>query len=425
MRHAKRTLLAAAVLAVPSAGAAQSTSHFSIGIGLAAQAGSAYSPGIGLAYQAERPGSYFGIGFTAALGSSDYYDDYTYAHHGGWDPYHCWGYEWYTPWFGCDGYYPPFHFRPWWSWGAASWGFFGFFGWPTYRVVHHHHWYGFSPYWDGFPSHGYGGWGWYPDYYHGWGWDRYVHRPRVRYVHSPYDRGYRTGRRAVARGSAGNERIVRGSPLFGPRYKEDPRRARVADNGRERTGTRAVPRDGRAGTRTETPTTRRTPTRTARPTTTRTTPPKVRARPETTTRVRPAPTRKPTSRAVPRTPRRTTPTTRAVPTRRPTPVMRPPTRGRPSSTARPRSARTPPAKANPAPSRRPTSKARPTPTKRTPPKVRPAPSQRSAPKPKASALRRSAPKPKASPPRRPPSRAKAPPPRRSGGAKPPPRRGGK
>lgn len=412
MKSIRGVLLSVSLLAIPGTGAAQFTGHLSIGIGLAAQthpvpwAGAAVS----LVHQPVRDSGYPVVGFSAVAGASDYYDDYGYGHHDGWDPWDpwdCWYYASYDPWFGCPSYYPPGYFGLWWGWHRPVWGFFGFFGWPSYRVVHHH-WYGFSAW--------HAGWTWYPDYY-GWGRDRYRYRLPVRYVHDPYDgggyatpRGYRTGGRATPRGYTG-DRIVRGSPLFGPRYKEEPRRARVTDNNR-RTGTRgttddarrARPRDDtrttgirpgtRTGTRTDVPTTRRTPTRTAKPKTTRATPPRVRVRPATT--------------------------------RAPVPKARPGS-----------SSRTPP-RVRPAPSKRPSSRPKASAPRRSAPKPKASAPKRPPSRPKASAQKRSAPKPKASPPKRPPSRPKAsapkrsgpkpkarPPSRRSGNSKPPPRRGGK
>ena len=358
MKNLRRALLSAALLAIPAAGSAQLTGHVSIGIGLAAQTQPVYWPGfgIGLAHQSAHNGAYLGVGFSADLGNSDYYDDYGYGHHGGWDPYDCWDYLWYDPWFGCNRYYPVGYFGPWWDWHRPMWGFFGFPGWPSYRVVHHH-WYGFSPYWHG-------GWGGYPGHY-GQGWNRYRYRSPVRYVHDPYDgggyatpRGYRSGGRATPRGYTGGDRIVRGSPLFGPRYKENPKKVYVTDNGPEKPVSRAVPR----GTRTEGVTPGRNGTRT--------TPDARRARPRgdtkaTTTR---AGTRPGTRAAVP--------TTRRTPTR----------------TAKPVTTR----------------------STRPAPKPKASVPRRPAPKPKASAPRRPAPKPKARPPSRRSGSSKKPPPRRGG-----------
>ena len=421
MKNLRRILLSAALLAIPAAGTAQLTGHVSIGIGLAAQTHPVFSPGfaVGLAPQSAHNGAFPGVGFSAGLGNSDYYDDdYGYGHHGGWDPYDCWDYLWYDPWFGCNRYYPVGHFGPWWDWHRPMWGFFGFLGWPSHRIVHHH-WYGFSPFW-------YGGWGGYPGHY-GWGWDRYRYRPPIRYVHNPYQdgggyatpRGYRSGGRATPRGYTGGDRVVRASPLFGPRYKENPRKVYVTDNGPEKRVSRAVPRGtrttpdtrrarpregtkatttrtaARPGTRTAVPTTRRTPTRTAKPVTTRSR--------------RPAP--KPKASA----PRRPAPKPKASVPRRPAP--------KPKASAPRRSAPKPKASAPRRPAPKPKASAR----RRPAPKPKASAPRRPAAKPKASAPKRPAPKPKASAPKRPSPKPKAKPPSRGSGSskKPPPRRGGK
>ena len=232
MKNMRRALLSAALLAIPAAGTAQLTGHVSIGIGLAAQTQPVYWPGfgIGLAHQSAHNGAYLGVGFSADLGNSDYYDDYGYGHHGGWDPYDCWDYLWYDPWLGCNRYYP--------GWATSDPGGTGIArcgvssasraGRPTpgrapslVRILP-------------LLRAGHGGWGGYPGHYgrgspKGGHFYRYRYRSPVRYVHDPYDgggyatpRGYRSGGRATPRGYTGGDRIVRGSPLFGPRYKENP-----------------------------------------------------------------------------------------------------------------------------------------------------------------------------------------------------------
>ena len=163
MKSTKRVLFLVALLGIPGTGAAQSTGHLSIGIGLGEQTHPAYWSGfgVGAAHHSARSGTYLGFGFSAGLRLSDYDDGYGYGygHHGGWlhwdDPWDCWYYEWYDPWYGCRSYYGTGFFGPWWGWHRPIFGFYGYFGWPSYRVVHHH-WYGFSPFWHG-------GWGWYPD----------------------------------------------------------------------------------------------------------------------------------------------------------------------------------------------------------------------------------------------------------------------
>ena len=167
MRNTRRVLLSAALLAVPAAGTAQLTGHGSLGIGLAVRNDPVpwYGSGIGLAEHPVRDGGYAGVRFSVGLGFSGYNGGAGYGHHHGWDHYDCRDYLWYEawpePWYGCDPYYPVGYFGPWWGWHRPGWGFFGFFGWPSFRVVHHH-WYGFSPF-------GYGGWSWYSNHY-GWGW---------------------------------------------------------------------------------------------------------------------------------------------------------------------------------------------------------------------------------------------------------------
>ena len=405
MKNAKRFLLVAGLLAFPTTGSAQELTHFSIGIGLVAQTHPVYWPGfaVGLAHRPRFEGALFGFGASAhesslAPGHPDY--DYGYGHHGGWGPYDCWDYLWYDPWFGCDRYvfvgYSSFGWR---NPHHAWWWPPGFLGWPSPRYVRHH-WYAYGPFW-------YGGWNWsYPRYHRG-----HYYSPH-RYGYHGYDgggyltpRGYRSGGQAKPRGYSG-DRIVRGSPLFGPRYKEDPT-VYVTDNGRERPVSRAMPRGSRSDV--VDPTGRRrsteaSDTRRARPRSetasapTRSAPPKLRTRTGSPPKARATPTRRPTPKARPTTPTRPTSTARPKSTRRATPTARPATARRPAPTARP--------------SRTPAPKAKARTLKRSAPKVRPpAPTKR--PPPKASAPKRSAPKAR-------------PAPRRSGNSKKaPPRRGGK
>jgi hypothetical protein len=361
MNNAKNFLLVAGLLAIPATGSAQEPTHFSIGIGLAARTHPVFWSGfgVGLAHQPRSEGAFPGLGAFAhgsspALGHG-YHDDYGYGHHDGRSPYDCWDYLWYDPWFGCNQYvfvgYPSLG---WWNPHPAWWWQFGFLGWPSPRYVRYH-WYAYGPF-------GYGGLDWWYPRPHG-------------YVYHGYDgggyltpRGYRSGGHAKPRGHSG-DRIIRGSPLFGPRYKEDPR-TYVTDNGPERPVSRAVPRGSRADVRDfdgrrrprETSNTRRArPRGETKPATTRSAPPKLRTRTASPPRARAKP-------------------------RAPTPKARP---GTPS---------------------RPTPKAKPATPKRSTPKARPAPAKR--PPPKASAPKRPAPKAR-------------PTPRRSGTSKPPPRRGGK
>ena len=398
MNNAKNFLLVAGLLAVPATGSAQEPTHFSIGIGLAARTHPVYWSGfgVGLAHQPRSEGAFPGLGAFAhgsspALGQGYHDDDYGHGHHDGRSPYDCWDYLWYDPWFGCNRYvlvgYPGF------GWGnphPAWWWQFGFLGWPSPRYVRYH-WYAYGPF-------GYGGLDWWYPRPHG-------------YVYHGYDgggyltpRGYRSGGHAKPRGHSG-DRIVRGSPLFGPRYKEDPR-TYVTDNGPERPVSRAVPRgsradvgdvDGRRRPRETSNTRRARPRGETKPATTRSAPPKLRTRTAAPPRARAKP-RAPTPKARPGTPSRPTPTARKTPTRPGSPTTRPTTPKRPTSTART------------TPTRRATPKAKPTTPKRSSPKARPAPAKR--------------PPPKASAPKRPTPKAR-PAPRRSGTSKPPPRRGGK
>ena len=424
MKNANRLLITAAVLGIPATGAAQEFTHLSIGIGLAspthfadrhaASAGSAHHPRSGGASAGFGASAY---GSSLGPGRFGYYHDYRgYGHRGGWRPFDCWDFFW-----DCDAYvlfgHPGFG---WWNPYLAWWWPSGLTGWPSLRLFHFHrvvH----GPFW-------YGGWDWRHPHYHG---VRH-HHPRSYVYHdrgSGYvtPRGYRSHGRAKPRGHSG-DRIVRGSPLFGPRYKEDPR-DRVTDNGRNRRGSKAVPRGTRAkvgeagGRRRSGDYTRRArPRSEAAPVPTRTRPPKLRTRTGSPSGVRATPTRTPSPKARTGTGGRPAPAVRTTPTRRTTPVTRPATRRRAAPAVRttptrrttpgvrPSTSRRSNGTARSAPSRTSSSRAKPTPpTKRSRPKVR-TPAGR--PPPKASAPRRSAPR------ARPVSR-------RSGNSKPPPRRGGR
>lgn len=384
MKNAKNFLLFAALLAVPATGSAQEPTHFSMGIGLAVPTHPAPRPGfgVGLAHQPRSEGVYPGPGAFAHGSSRAPWQGYRnghhgYGHHGGWSPHDCWDYLWADPWFGCHRHiysgYPSFG---WWYPHPAWWWSLGYPGWSSPRYAGYH-WFGFGLVW-------YGGrdW-WYPRHSRGRYYrpDRYAH-------HGSHGggyltpRGYRPGGKAKSRGHSG-DRIVRGSPLFGPRYKEDPR-SNVTDRGRGRPVSRAVPRgsgasvgdvDGRRRPGKTSITRRPRPRGETKPVTTRSTPPKLRTRPGAT------------------------PRTRATPTRRATPKAKAPTTRRPTSDARR------------APSRKPAPKAKPATSKRSSPKARPAPARR--------------PPPKASAPRRPASKAGSAPRRSKTSRKPPPRRGGK
>ena len=431
MKNAKSLLLFAALLAVPATGSAQELTRFSMGIGLAAQPHPASWSGfgVGFAHQPRSEGVFPGPGAFSHGSSRASWHGYRnghhgYGHHGGWSPHDCWDDFWYDPWFACHRHvfagYPVFG---WWYPHPVWWWSVGFPGWPPPGFVGYH-WFSFGPVW-------YDGWDrWHPRH-HG---RRYHHSHR--YGYRGYDRGgyltprgYRPGGRAKSRGGSG-DRIARGSPLFGPRYKEDPR-SNATRNDRGRPVSRAVPRGSRAsagegdgGRRPgKTTTTRRPrPRDETKPATTRAAPPKLRTRPGAPPRTRATPTRVSRPKARPATSSRPKPTVRKTPTRRTTPKVRPTTRKRPDPVTRtgPTRRAAPkakaPARSRPtsgarrAPSRTPAPKARPTTSGRSSPKVRPAPAGR--------------PPPKASAPRRPASKAR-PAPRRSGTSKPPPRRGGK
>ena len=302
----KRLTTIAAVAAfpfIPSAGTAQVIDQVSasFGLGLSAHGYAVHGPRVGF-------GLSFGIGLGFSLHHRDpYYDSHHFGLHDPlWPrPLHCWDSFWYDPFQPCHGYfaagYPSYDFRGWYS----PWRF-GFLGWPSPRYVRSHWWsppfwtHYYSPFWADSYAWGFGRGGW------GYGydrWDRYypVYRP-----YYDYDDPH--------------ARVVRRSPLYGPRYKEYPAPpVYVTDNGPERPVSRAVPRsrgpgdvsDGtdpngyldRRGVRlTDGPRTARprtgTDARAARPRTgaeTTTSPPRVRTRPAST--VRAAPSRRPGSAA--------------------------------------------------------------------------------------------------------------------------------
>ncbi len=309
--------------------------------------------------------------------------------------------------------------------GPARFGF-GFPGWSLRRHIRSH--FRYATFGIGFHSRD---WGWG----RGWGWE-YRHR----HAYHPYDRGY-YGWHPYQGGYRSRDRVVRRSPLYGPRFKEYPAPIYVTDNGPERPVSRAVPRSaqprgtadagrtddgsasvrgvrsarprGGSGAATAPPT--RPPTRTARPRgaeDTRTAdPPRVRARPRNEPAQagrRPERTRTPPS-AKPAPGRPTPPTVRPAPAPKP---ATPPVRRTPS-----RRGATP--EARPVPSRPPA--ARPaTPTRRAAPKVRPAtpgarstpatkPQARSRPKSPSRPVVRPAPRSRGTSPPKPPTRR---PPRR-------------
>ncbi len=394
MKRVMTPLIFAAMLFVPWAGAAQVTGHVSMSLGVGPWVGFGLSSGIGLGF---------------SLHHDDYYhDDYRFGvYESLWTrPFHCRDPFWYDPFQPCHGYFavgwPVYDY-----WGWHSPWRFGFVGWPSHRYVRSHWWnspfwtHRYSPFWADRYAWGYGGFG-------RWGW-RYG-----------YDRGYGYDR---------HDRIVRRSPLYGPRYKEYPAPpVYVTDNGPERPVSRAVPRladgdgyfDGRAGRRTDGARTARpqsgTDIRTARPRTGADARTSRRARPRVGTRPEPTPRRRieppkrepPKARSVPSS-RRPAPIVRSAPSsRRPAPIARPTPSRRSSPTARPTPSRRPSPTVRSAPSRIPTPRLRSAPSRRPAPKARPT---RTRPAPKARAAPSRAPKPKVRPA-----------PRGSGSRKAPPRR---
>lgn len=427
MKNSSMLLIAVASLGIPATAAAQEFTHFSIGIGLASRTHSAYWPGVspGLAYQPQSGGAVPGLaasayGSSPGPGHSGYQDYPGHGHHGGWSPFDCWDFFWYHPW-DCDTYvlvgYPGFG---WWD-PYHAWWWTGFPGWPSFRQVRFYR-FAFGPFW-------FGGWNWRHPHYYGarhYRSHRYAYRDHGSGYLTPG--GYRSRGQAKPRSSSG-DRIVRGSPLFGPRYKEDPR-DRVTDNDRKRPSSRAVSRGtrtevGNAGGRRrsgETSNTRRArPRSEAAPAPTRRTPPKLRTRTGSPSRVRSTPTRTPKPKARPATGGRSAPAVRTTPTRRATPVTRPTTgrRGAPAVRTTPTRRATP--KVRPSTSRRSGGTARSAPSRTSSSKVKPAAPKRPGAKVRAPARR---PPSKASAPKRSAPKAR-PASRRSGSSKPPPRRGGK
>lgn len=277
MKKPTMVLAVAAVLYGPASGAAQVYEHVGGGIGVTANhyPDQGYGLGIGLARTA--PAIAFGtgggvsFGFGFAFGASNYW-------HGGYlynaypfvlQPlHHCWDYIWLDPFHYCGGYHHRGWFDPWWEPVV-------FFASPRLHFgLYAYGWH--SPYWRD---------PWHDRWAYG-GWDPYWGRPGYRTVY--YDRGYVYSDRGYVydRGYAQPRgRVASRSPLFGPRYKEDPRPyVHVSDNGPERPVSRAVPR----GDRTASPAIdvvqpaagRRGGEARAEPGT-RTARPRVRARPET------------------------------------------------------------------------------------------------------------------------------------------------
>ena len=433
MKRAHVSLIIAAALAAPAAGTAQVADHVSMytggGLGLRAHTSFGFSVG----------GWGASMGVSLGLGSG-------YAH----DPYgiyrpfhtpsaHCWDDFWYDPYYGCQA------FDPFWGPGYGFWSWYnlrraGFLGWPSRRYVRSH-WYAFSPFWGdyhyGWPG---SGWGWYSGY-HNWDW----YGPR-------YDRYY----------DYPSTRVVRRTPLYGPRFKEYPAPpVYVTDNGPERPVSRAVPRFG-AGSGASVDLTDRDRmggvysiqdrTRKARPrdgADATPAPPRVRARPRAdggasaapqarprggtggsrvaaprprdTRTIRPGIERPPVTTSRPDTRR---PSTRSAPARirQPTPIRSAPPRVR--SRPAPRERIEPPRREAPGvrstPSRRPSPTVRSFPSRMPTPRARPTPSRTPTPKAR-SAPRGSAPRARPAPSRAPKPKARSAP-RSSGNKKSPPRR---
>lgn len=427
MRRTSVSLIVAAALSAPTMGTAQVADHVSLyrGGGLGLHSYSSFGTGFGFSVG----GWGASIGFSVGFGTG-----FLYNPHGFYRPFdspwaHCWDDYWFDPY---DPYYTCQDFGPWgpgYGWTGYNPWRFGFLGWPSPRHVRSH-WYGFSPFWSDYWGPAWGGY----DHWYGPRYRRYYEYPGTR--------------------------VVRRTPLYGPRYKEYPAPpVYVTDNGPERPVSRLGGMRGAGGSvgRTARPTDRGAYSildgaRKARPrdgSDARPTPPRVRARPRTngdatttpqarprsgtggsdearprdTRTLRPGAvqrppivtsrpdTRRPSTRSAPARVRQPTPM-RSVPPRvrsRPVPRDRiePPRRGapgvrstpsrRPSPTARSFPSRMPTAR--PAPSRAPTPRVRSAPSRGSTPKARPAPSRGSTPKARSAPSRAPRPKARSAPPR--------------------------
>ena len=411
-------LAAASALGVPAAGSAQVFEGVFLGFGLAGHHYPEYEYGLGLGlarvplgdpYHSRR-GFSLGVGVGFGVGFALSYDShghgagghlYDYYGFGARDLHYCHDY-WH-------GYYCECAYHAGW---AHGWGWHDHwyrpatvvFGWPRFHFDR----YSFGPYWR--------------DPYHDWwgyrGWDPYWGYQRYRTTYVDYDRGY------------GRTRVATRSPLFGPRYKEDPRPAvLVTDNGPERPVSRAVPRGDRtdrlAGIASSRPSTRRGDQGARAETTTRTAQPRVRARPEVAqdrSAGRASP-REPVKTSRPAARIRTTPTRGSVPTTRSAPVRstRPVTRSSPAVRSAPTTRSAPPRVRSAPTTRSAPPKVRSAPTTRSaPPRVRSAPTTRSAPP----QVRSAPPRARSAPVRTTPPKARSAPPRRSPPKSAPPRRRG-
>ncbi len=374
MKHARRGAMVVGLLLVPAIGSAQGYDRVSFGIGLAAgvQPTIWETPALTFDHGPSRAGLSFGLGVGRAHGIHDdgqgrlWIDGALSA---------CLEIRWHDPFFDCSWLLPRTRGSLYGPWRGHRghiaivpvplWPPVAFFVWPPYRV----------------------GWRWSASAWRWPGWGGHVAFGAF-HDDARYDR-----RLSDARWSRRQrDRIVRRSPLFGPRYKEDPR-VHVADAGPRRPRSTARPRTRRAGVG---PVPRNPGTDAGR-----------RARPraaEDRAQVRPRPTAAP-----PRPDARARPTTPVRPGRearprasRPQAFPRPgrvdPRRATEARGARPRTVVSAPRRApaaRPRAERRPAPKVRPAPKRPERPSARPAPPKR-----KPSASQR--------PPARRPPAAKAP-----------------
>ncbi len=390
--NVRRVLMAACFL-LASEVDAQVNGHVAIGIGLAVENQPAsWSGGLAIG----TPDQPFGSGLAIGFGNTPAtlaFPGWDANPHLDWPFYLCWTVGWHGPVFHCAWeLQPQLYMLPGWLSWHDPWNHpirtwrrpLGWFGWPSlYRE--HRHWYRIA-------------WGWQDHRYAGWHRDFYVYGSTGRQY-------TRVNRRAVSpRGYRQGGRIIRQSPLFGPRYKEDPR-AYVTDNGPQRPTSRlAQPRSPRLDVGTTVRDRGRNTGRRAKPRNTgpqhrpTTATGRVQSVPGSGTRVRGsrpqvAPARiLPSREARPKRDRSqvmqragtgparrgsTVTKTRVAPDKR-VPATRPSTRRRPTPGARPApgrpaepKVRSAPPKSKPAVSRRPPSRRPPTPVQSRRPKRRP------------------------------------------------------
>lgn len=384
-RFQKLFLLAAAAVVLPTSASAQAAGRVSWGWAESHGHGwdsYASTPGLSLAYASHEHGWSLGVGLWSAHGPHCGHGLRRWGPiDGGWRAGPGFG--------GCWGRARPcvhdFHFGPgWWrgracghghmawlDWRRPLFGPAAWVAWP-YAAFAYHPWFFHAPgyFWSG------------PEPL---AWSGRQFGDFWRSGHVVAGRGYRAPPRSRLDDRAWRDRPVRRSPLFGPRYKEDPR-AYVTDNGPERPTSRAVPRSrdedwvAPGAPRRTGP--QRDPVRKAKP---RSQPGSgVREPPRATTgeSARPArPAARPGARPLP--------TARTRPTARGRPPPRPDQR-------RPAARATPPRKA--------VAKPRP-PRRSAPPAVKPAP-QRPAPTAKRAPARQPPPKKRPARPRKPTKRGK-------------------